>query len=235
MSFSQSPPLTPSESIVGSYFRTRFRPNAARSSVWKSITQYLAPIWNLSADAHVLELGTGYGSWIQNVSAARRTALDINPALPEIFESHGVKGVHALVGSCIDLQMIPTSSVDLVLASNLLEHLTLDDAIRCIGEMHRVLKPRGQVCIIQPNFALKPREYFDDFTHRTIFTHVSLRDLFESLGFTTEHLWKRFMPFSMRPSTARLAFLVPFYLRSPFKPAAGQMCLVARKASDEVR
>jgi SAM-dependent methyltransferase len=221
--------MRPRDLIVRSYFRTRFSPNAVRNTVWKGITDFLAPRLGLKSDARVLELGTGYGSWIRAVSAGERVALDLNPDLPEIFATQGITGVRTLVGSCTKIEGLPDGHFDLILASNLLEHLDLDEALLCVGEMRRLLKPGGQVCIIQPNFALKPRQYFDDFTHRTIFTHESLKDLFESMGFETVRMWKRFMPFSMKSSTARLAFLVPFYLRSPIKPMAGQMCLIARK------
>jgi ubiquinone/menaquinone biosynthesis C-methylase UbiE len=226
-----SPSLSPSSWITRSYFRTRFQPNRVRNQVWESITRFLEPYWALPKNAAALEIGTGYGSWIRQIRAEKRVALDINPDLPEVFRKEGIRDVETLVGSCVNLAGIPSNSLDLVCASNVLEHLTLDDAIRTAHEIFRVLKPGGAVTLVQPNFALKPREYFDDFTHRTIFTQESLRDLFEASGFESQKLWKRFMPFSMKSSTARLSFLVPLYLRSPIKPLAGQMCLIARKPS----
>ena len=83
---------------------------------------------------------------------------------------------------------------------------------------------------MQPNFRLRPREYFDDYTHRTIFTDRSLGDFLTASGFAVEHVERRFLPLTMK---SRLSFghaLVPLYLRLPYRPLAGQMLVVAGRA-----
>ena len=44
-----------------------------------------------------------------------------------------------------------------------------------------------------------------------------------------EAVHARFLPFSLKSRGAGLTFLVPWYLRSPVKPFAGQMLVVARR------
>ena len=211
------------------YYATRYRSNAYRDRIWRHITTFLLPFLKLPRDACVLELGCGYGSWIRSFDTAKKFALDIHPDLPMLLSASGNADIEPHVGSCTDLAAWATNSLDAVLASNLLEHLAIPDVLCTMREVARVLKPGGAFCVIQPNFALCPRQYFDDFTHVSIFTDRSMADIMLLAGFATTNVWRRFMPFSMKPTTSRFAFLVPLYLKSPWKPWAGQMCLIARK------
>jgi hypothetical protein len=81
--------------------------------------------------------------------------------------------------------------------------------------------------LVQPNFRLNPGGYFDDFTHVAIYTDRSIHDYLVSEGWRVEHLEARFLPLTMKSRASGLTFLVPFYLRSPIRPLAGQMLVVA--------
>jgi hypothetical protein len=85
---------------------------------------------------------------------------------------------------------------------------------------------------MQPNFRLNPGRYFDDYTHVTIYTDQSLQDYLVSGGWSIEKLVARFMPLTLKSRGSKLTFLVPWYLRSPVKPLAGQMLLVANPKKD---
>ena len=45
------------------------------------------------------------------------------------------------------------------------------------------LSARGTLTILQPNYRYAYREYFDDYTHSAVYSHVSLRDFLEAHGF----------------------------------------------------
>jgi hypothetical protein len=63
-----------------------------------------------------------------------------------------------------------------------------------------------------------------------VFTHVSLAALLRSRGFDIERSEPRFLPFSMQDRRWPIAsWLVRAYLRSPVRPWAGQMLIIARK------
>jgi SAM-dependent methyltransferase len=174
----------------------------------------------------VLDLGAGYCSFVNHVRAAERHALDASPS----FVAHAGPGVTAHVGSCEDLSAFAAGRFDVVFASNLLEHLEWPAIDRTLAEALRVLKPSGRLVLVQPNFRYCPREYFDDYTHRTIFTHVGLADLLSSRGFLVERVDPRFLPFSFKSRAPKWSFLVALYLRLPARPLAKQMLLVARPA-----
>jgi SAM-dependent methyltransferase len=206
------------------YFSTRFTPAEARGKVWASLCVYLQR-W-VPTDGAVLDLGAGYGDFSRNIRAARRVAFDANPGLPELIEAP----VEAEVGDVTDLTRFPDEIFDVVFASNLLEHLVWPELELTVAGIRRVLRPGGRFIAMQPNFRLRPREYFDDYTHRTIFTDRSLGDFLAASGFAVEHVEPRFLPLTMK---SRLSFghaLVPLYLRLPYRPLAGQMLVVAGRA-----
>ena len=203
------------------YFETRLAENPNRTTVWAHICRYLAR-W-VPADSDVLELGAGWCDFSNAVTARSVTAMDIDATVTRAAGP----GVTAVVGDCTDLSRFGDACFDVVLASNLLEHLERDVAERMLAEARRVLRPGGRLILIQPNFRLNPKEYFDDYTHVAIYTDRSLRDMLTAMGWTVEHVAARFLPLTMKSRGAGLTFLVPWYLRSPVKPLAGQMLLVA--------
>ena len=208
------------------YHRAHFTEHPLRAVVWKVVSQHLAP--NVPRDSHVLELGAGYCHWINNVQARRRVALDVWPELPE----HVAPGVEAVVLDVTHgLVSLGAGSFDVVLASNLLEHFPPDQAAAIVGDVAQLLKPGGRFILIQPNFRYAWRHYFDDYTHRAIFTDVSLPALLRANGFTIAEVRPRFLPYSMRATRVPIAaWLVKAYMRSPVKPAAGQMLVIGTKA-----
>ena len=212
-----------------SYYKVRYKEESQRDWIWQQISQFFLSHDSLAPSAAVLEMGAGYGSWIRSIPSPNKQALDLNPAIAEIFKTRGILDVKTRQGSCVDLKFVSDASLDLVLASNLLEHLEWPEIDQCLSEVLRVLKPGGSLWIVQPNFSYCYRNYFDDYTHRTIFTHHSLADLLASKGFQLAKMWPKFLPYSMKSKLSLFAFLIPIYLRSPFKPMAGQMALIAKK------
>jgi SAM-dependent methyltransferase len=209
------------------YHAAHFTENPARETVWKVLAGHLAPY--VREDGDVLELGAAYCHWINHVRARRRVAMDIWADLP----GHAGPGVEPVVGDLREtLPAVAAGSFDTVLASNLLEHFEPDQAASLVREIHRVLRPSGRVILIQPNFASAMRHYFDDYTHRAVFSHVSLPALLRASGFAIDEVRARFLPYSMRETRLPIMpWMIRAYLWSPIKPSAGQMLVVAAKES----
>jgi len=216
---------------MASYHLAHLTEDRRRGAVWKVIAEHLAAY--VPPDAHVLELGAGYCDWINNVRAARRVALDVWSDLPK----HAAPGVEPIVLDIANgLQSLGEAAFDVVLASNLLEHFCPDDAASVVEGVARLLRPGGRVVLIQPNFRYAWRNYFDDYTHRAIFTDVSLPALLRATGFSILEVRPRFVPYSLRRARVPMAsWLVKAYLLSPVKPAAGQMLVIAQKEPTHVR
>lgn len=203
------------------YFQTRLAHLPQRAEVWRHICAYLRP-W-IGASADVLELGAGWCDFANNVRAARVVAMDIDATVTKAAGPH----VEPVVGDCTDLSAFADGSFDVVFASNLLEHLHRDQATALLAEAHRVLRPAGRLILVQPNFRLNPGGYFDDYTHVAIYTDRSLADFLRAHGWDITLMQARFLPLTMKSRGSRLTCLVPWYLRSPVKPLAGQLLCVA--------
>ncbi|MDW8343150.1 MAG: class I SAM-dependent methyltransferase [Verrucomicrobiae bacterium] len=206
------------------YYQTRFQPDPRRAKVWRVICGWLQR--EVPCEAHVLDLGAGYCDFINQIQAARKVALD----LADQVRFAAAPGVETHVGSCTDLSFAGDGAFDIVFASNLFEHLTLPNLELTLSEVHRVLRPNGKLIVMQPNFRYCYREYFDDYTHVMIYTHRSLCDVLRGAGLKPERVHPRFLPYSMKSRLPSAPALVWLYLRSPIKPFAGQMLVVARKS-----
>jgi SAM-dependent methyltransferase len=208
----------------GRYHEVHLPEHPSRGDVWRAIAAHLAG-W-IPPDAAVVEIGAGYCAWINAVQAAQRVAVDLWADLPR----HAAPGVEPVVLDVTSLRELGRARFDVALASNLLEHFDADTAAGIAGQVRDILKPRGRFIVIQPNFRYAYRRYFDDFTHRSVFTDVSLPNMLRAHGFTVEHVRPKFLPYSMRGVHIRVpAWVVRAYLASPVKPGAGQMLVVARR------
>jgi ubiquinone/menaquinone biosynthesis C-methylase UbiE len=184
--------------------------------------RYLSQFWDTES-ADLLDVGAGYCSFINHAQGRRRVAVDIHDQL----SAHAGPGVETITASATDLSIIPSGSFDLVFASNLLEHLTREEIQQALREFRRVLRPHGRLILIQPNFRLCAKYYFDDYTHVTPLSDRSLADILKVARFCLLDKHPKFLPLSLKSRGSRFTFVVPLYLHSPWKPFAGQMLLVA--------
>ena len=210
------PAAEPAPPLVGTfrtgYFETRLAPTPKRAKTWVHICAYLKRFISPNAN---------------HVQAKRVVAMDLDSTVSKAAVGH----VEAVVGDCTDLSRFAAGEFDVVFASNLLEHLPRELTESLLAGAARVLSPGGRLIIMQPNFRLNPGGYFDDYTHVAIYTDRSLADYLTSLGWTIEIVMPRFLPLTLKSKASGLTFLVPWYLRSPIKPMAGQMLLVATPRS----
>jgi SAM-dependent methyltransferase len=203
------------------YYESRFTYDHRRDAVWAEIVRDFERRRLLVRDSTVVELGAGYCHCINQVTARRRIAIDVNPD----FIQYAAAGVETAIQASDAPAPVADASVDTVIASNLFEHLTREQLTRTAAEIRRMLKPGGQLIALQPNFYYCYREYFDDYTHLFVFTHNSLRDFFAAEQFRSTLVIPRYLPFSMKSRAPTARGLVSLYLRSPIKPFAKQMLL----------
>ncbi len=206
------------------YFKARFTPDPRRAAVWREITRYVSR--DCRDRSCILDLGCGYGDFINSIEADRRIAMDREEGLRECL----APGITFLCGDCADLSMLADDSVGTVFASNLLEHIARDKVPVVLGEIRRVLRAEGRLILIQPNYRLCPTRYFDDYTHVTLFTDVSLCDWLRAEGFGIRRCIPGFLPFSMKSRFPKHPLLVRLYLHSPVRPMARQMYIVAERS-----
>lgn len=205
------------------YHDSRLSEDPKRAIVWGALWRYYFSK-QIAAGDTVLDLGCGYGDFINAVTAQRRIAIDLWPGFP----AHVQPGVETIVGPVNDLSKIADNSVDYAFASNIFEHVSQDAFAQTLAELRRVLNAKGTINILQPNYRYAYREYFDDYTHIAVYSHISLADFLTANGFDVIDVQPRFLPLTVKSRLPVFPPLIAAYLMSPVKPMGKQMLVRAR-------
>ncbi len=205
------------------YFDSSMPYDHRREIVWSEIARIFRNY--IKIHDSVLDIGAGYCHFINNIECKEKFALDLDVQALK----NGKNDVIKIVGSCLEVDKLLRKKFDVIFASNLLEHFPIPEIHIILSKIKGLLKQNGKLIIIQPNYRYAYREYFDDFTHLTVLDHISLKRLLVYHGYTIKEVQKRFLPYSMDSNFPVFRWLVYIYLRSPIKPFAKQMLVVAEK------
>jgi SAM-dependent methyltransferase len=179
-----------------------------RSRVWQVLTRHYFQRWVNPADT-VLDLGAGYCEFINNIQAARKYALDLNPVTP-------LKAASDVVVVSEDVTKpwsVASESVNVVFTSNFFEHLpTKQDFRHCLSEIYRVLCSQGLLIALGPNIRFAYDVYWDFFDHYLPLSDRSVVEAAELAGLRTESVVPRFLPFTMQGKLPSWRALVRLYL-----------------------
>jgi SAM-dependent methyltransferase len=211
-------------------YQRRFGQTAAyRNRVWQVLTRDFFQHW-ISPEAAVLDLGCGYGEFINNIHAGKKWAMDLNPDAPK----HLAANVTFLEQDCSAPWRLDEGTLDVVFTSNFFEHLPDKPCLRrTLQQAHRSLKAGGRLIALGPNIKYLPGQYWDFFDHHTILTETSLGEVLETEGFVLERVVPRFLPYTLVNAPEYPVALVRLYLALPWLwwVKGRQFLVVARKAS----
>jgi SAM-dependent methyltransferase len=205
------------------YHNTHFLEDPKRATLWKALWNFYFR-HHITLEDTVLDIGCGYGNFINNVESKNRIAIDKWPDFKKYLDPE----VQAIVGDIIDIKCIDDSSIDFAFASNVFEHISQTQLSEFLTSLKRKLSSRGQLVILQPNYRYCASEYFDDYTHISIWSHVSLKNFLIANGYNVTLILPRFLPLTIKSRFPVIPQLIAMYLKSPFKPFGKQMLLFAR-------
>ncbi len=193
-------------------YENRFGASAGyRDRVWKILCRDFFQRY-VPEDARILDVGAGWGEFINNVVAGQRMAMDMNPAVAERLES----GVAFIQQDCCEPWALESESLDVVFSSNFFEHLASKSALEStVSEACRCLKPGGTIMCLGPNIRHVGDRYWDFWDHHIPISDSSLAELLSLAGFTICEQIPRFLPFSMSTGFQPPPLLVALYLRFP--------------------
>ncbi|WP_019304193.1 class I SAM-dependent methyltransferase [Xanthomonas oryzae] len=184
---------------------------ANKNRIWQVLcTQYFSRF--VKPNETVVDIGAGYCEFINNIPAAHKIAVDLNPDVRR-FAADGIRVINE---SCIAVSSIPSASVDAVFMSNSLEHLpTKDLVLQTLRESTRMLKPCRRVIILQPNIRFLYDDYWDYFDHHTALSDRSLVEGVLMAGLEPQVVITKFLPYTTKSRLPQAAWLVALYLRIP--------------------
>lgn len=209
------------------YHRRFARTAQYRNKVWRVLVRDFFQKW-IPSNARVLDLGCGYGEFINNIVAGKKLAMDLNPVVTQ----HLAPDVELIQQDCSAPWPFPDGSLDVIFTSNFFEHLpdkpslgrTLIQALRC-------LKPGGRLIAVGPNIKYLHGEYWDFYDHHVYLTETSLGEAMEINGYHIELIVPKFLPFTMVKAPEYPLFFVRLYIAFPWiwKILGKQFLLVALK------
>lgn len=209
-------------------YRNRFGHDLeARSEIWRVLVRDFFQAWIGRSDT-VVDLGCGYGEFLNQVNAARRIGVDLNPDSASMLKP----GIEFCESRADKLDFLDDDSVDVVFSSNMLEHLADKAEVeRTIAEVRRVLRPGGQFIALGPNIRFLAGAYWDFWDHSVPISDRSLTELLRINDFEVVDTYQRFLPYTTYSPLPKAPILVQMYLRSKWAwPLFGKQFVIrARK------
>lgn len=220
-------------SIARELYEKRFgeRERSQKATVWRVLCRSFFQRYVRPTDT-VLDIGAGYCEFINNIVCQRKYAVDIS----QETRTFAGPGVEVLVRPANDLSCFAAESIDVVFASNLLEHLpSREELLRTLAEFYRVLRPGGKLLVLQSNIRYTLKEFWDYFDHYLPLSHLSLSEALRISGFVVEEVRPRFLPYTFKSRLPKWPPLVWLYLRLPVLHLllGKQMFVVAVRPGEE--
>lgn len=182
-----------------------------RNKVWRILinsffNKFIPP------DSIILDLGCGWGEFINNVEGKKKIGMDLNREV----EKHLVQSVDFIHQDCSQKWPLDDSSLDVVFTSNFFEHFLDKDKInRTIIQVKRCLKQNGILICLGPNIRYLPGRYWDFWDHQIGLTEKSLSELLTIHDFRIDTCESKFLPYTMSDKKPPPSIFVKLYLSFP--------------------
>jgi SAM-dependent methyltransferase len=183
-----------------------------RAEVWRVlVNQFFSNL--IRPTDTVLDLGCGYGEFINHVNCQKKYGMDLNSRARKRLKPD----VTFLEQDCSTHWALPDNTLDVVFTSNFFEHLFSKQALAdTLAQARRCLKPGGRLMALGPNIRFVGGAYWDFWDHHLALTDLSLAEIVRVQNFQIERVVDRFLPYTMVNRRLVPSALVSLYLRVPF-------------------
>ena len=200
-----------------------------RNSVWEILVKdYFQKL--IGDEKSILDLGCGWGEFINNIQAPIKYAMDLNPEGYKLVD----KNIIFKNQDCSNNWDIEENSLDVIFSSNFFEHLlSKNDLTKTLDNAYRALKPGGRIICLGPNIRYTGALYWDFYDHYLPLTHLSMAEVLRMTGFRVDKNLPKFLPYTMADGKQPPLFFVKLFLKVPmaWKFLGKQFLLVASKPS----
>jgi len=217
--------LPHNEADLSRIYAQRFAANLDyRKQVWRVLIDSFFQRY-VPHNATVLDLGCGYGEFINQVHAGRKYAMDLNPDAPRYLAA----AVEFIRQDCSQPWPVAEETLDMIFTSNFFEHLPDKAALgKTLDQARSALRKGGLLIAMGPNAKLVPGAYWDFWDHYIPLTESSLSEALENRGFRIHRKKPAFLPYTMAGKRPAPLALIRLYLALPMLwPLLGKQFLVA--------
>jgi len=215
-------------------YNTKDRP---LTSYPEKLVNYLFEAFKLKKDLKFLEPGCGRGEHLKHFKDLGLDVygLDISPESPKLSPNLNI--------SVFDIESgkmpFPDDYFDVIYSKSFLEHIRIP--VNFLNEAYRVLKPGGIIISLVPDWETQYQKFYDDHTHVSPFTSVSLHDIQLATGFKEVKVSKlRQLPIVWKYPVLNyfcniLALFVPVRAKMPFLRWSRELMLVGKATKPVVK
>lgn len=148
---------------------------------------------SLPRSAKILDMGCGPGFFLEALKEWGFTGCTGIDASEEQAAIGNKRGNPVVCGDVLKHIGETTGEYDCIIALDFIEHFTKDELVAAFSNVHKALKKGGIFLIQTPNGeAIHPgRLTCGDFTHLTIFSAPSFKQLAKATGFTSADVYEK--------------------------------------------
>lgn len=197
------------DTLYSNYHSTQIQATVADESWTEEVFSHeILPHLKGSENKKWIELGCGHGNllkFLRKKGFSQVQGCDLSEQQVALAQMSGFQVVHQDALSFLN----SVDFFDGVIAIDVLEHLTKEEAVELLKQIHRGLNSGGKLVIRVPNAdaAVGGSFLWSDFTHELFLNPASARQLFQSCGFSQVDIWgsyskargwKRFLSIPLR-------------------------------------
>lgn len=148
------------------FFAKRREIHRRHRAIWdvpllRKRARLILPLASARPGCRVLDVGGGEQEWKERIAGvspgSTYACVEPDPKRPgDLASLSGARG-----------------PFDLALMLEVIEHMSLEDGLRSLRDIHAVLAPGGHLVVSTPNI-FHPSRYLEDATHKTPFSHECL-------------------------------------------------------------
>ena len=213
----------PTLGLNSQYLQRFSKFEAYRKQVWTILCRNFFSA-HIPKDSCVLDLGCGWGEFINHIECGQKYSMDLNPDSPSKIQP-GI--IHHVMDARLNWPFEP-ARFDIIFSSNFLEHLPDKTSVeQVLAHAHRHLKPGGLFILMGPNIRVLNGLYWSYWDHHVPLCDRSVQELLRLVGFEIKSCTARFLPYDIQKTSPFPQLLVALYLKMKWAwPIFGKQFLV---------